>query len=113
MKALEIQREALHRAESGESLANYPAIFAYFGAKGIPEDEIIPRITVLSFNAWKAKGRFVKRGEHGCKIMTVLNKTRRNKSTGLDESFSMPWSVTVFHVSQTAEYAVSAGQVTV
>lgn len=97
----EIQREALTRAVTGPSLANFPAIFAGFMAKGIPEDQIQPRLNVFSFNAWKALGRFVKRGEHGVRIATVLHKTRRNKATGEDESYSVPWSVVVFHISQT------------
>lgn len=101
MSNQEIQREAITRAVNGQSLANYPAIFEGFKAKGIPESEIKPRENVFSFNAWKALGRFVRRGEHGVKIATVLNKTRRNKSTGEDESYSIPWSVTVFHISQT------------
>lgn len=105
MTTSEIQRQAITKAVSGQSLANYPAIFAGFMAMGIPESEIKPRENVFTFNAWKALGRFVRRGQHGVKIATIVTKTRVNKSTGLEESFSMPWSTTVFHVSQTDAYA--------
>jgi hypothetical protein len=101
MTTQEIQREAITKAVTGQSLANYPAIFAGFMATGIPESEIKPRENVFTFNAWKALGRFVRKGQHGVKVCTVLNKTRKNKETGLDENYSMPWSTTVFHVSQT------------
>lgn len=105
MTSAELQYQALSKAVSGPSLANYPAIFAGFIAKGIPEDQIKPRENVFTFNAWKALGRFVRKGEHGVKIATVVSKTRRvrDAATGevKDESFSMPWSTTVFHISQT------------
>jgi N-terminal domain of anti-restriction factor ArdC len=101
MTTQEIQHQAITKAVTGESLANYPAIFAGFMAKGIPESEIKPRENVFTFNAWKALNRYVRKGEHGVKIATIVTKTRVNKSTGLEEAFSMPWSTTVFHVSQT------------
>jgi len=101
MSTQEIQRQAITKALTGQSLANYPAIFAGFLAMGIPESEIKPRENVFTFNAWKALGRFVRKGEHGVRIATIVTKTRVNKSTGLDETFSMPWSTTVFHISQT------------
>jgi len=101
----EIQQEALTRAISGQSLSNYPAIFQGFLAKGIPESEIKPRENVFSFQAWKAQGRHVRRGEHGVKVATVrdFRKTVKDPQTGQEkeEVYSVPWSATVFHVSQT------------
>lgn len=105
MTSSEIQRSAITKAITGQSLANYPAIFAGFLAMGIPESDIRPRENVFTFNAWKALNRYVRKGQHGVKIATIVTKTRVNKSTGLEESFSMPWSTTVFHVSQTDAYA--------
>jgi N-terminal domain of anti-restriction factor ArdC len=101
MTSAELQFQALSKAVNGPSLANYPAIFEGFMAKGIPESEIKPRENVFTFNAWKALGRFVRKGEHGVKIATVVQRTRRNKADGTEETFSMPWSTTVFHISQT------------
>jgi hypothetical protein len=40
----QIQQEALSRAVSGQSLVNWPAILAGFVAKGIPADDVRPRI---------------------------------------------------------------------
>jgi hypothetical protein len=40
----QIQQEALSRAVSGQSLGNWPAILAGFVAKGIPADDVRPRI---------------------------------------------------------------------
>jgi len=101
----EIQQEALTRAISGQSLSNYPAIFQGLLAKGIPEDQIRPRENVFSFQAWKALGRHVKRGEHGIKVATLrdFRKTVKDPQTGQEkeEVYSVPWSATVFHVSQT------------
>jgi hypothetical protein len=99
----EMRQEALTRAVSGQSLTNFPAIFQGFAAKGIPESEIKPRENVFTFNAWKALGRVVRRGEHGVKVTTFIDcKTKETDSdTGEQKSFRRPWTTTVFHVSQT------------
>src|SRR5260370_39255057 len=39
----QIQQEALDRATNRQTLSNWPAIFAGFTAKGIPESAIKPR----------------------------------------------------------------------
>jgi hypothetical protein len=90
----EIQHEALTRAVTGQSFSNYPAIIQGFLAKGIPENQIKPRENVFSFQAWKALGRHVKRGEHGVKVATVrdFRKTVLDRQTGeqKEEVFSLP-----------------------
>ncbi len=95
------QRASLNRAETGESLANYPAIFDGFAAKGIPEADIQPRINVFTYNAWQAKGRQVRRGEKSVKITTWIpdNET--------PEAKSRPVTSCVFHVSQTDAIAAA------
>ena len=97
----EARQEALARAVSGQSYSNFPAIFQGFAAKGIPEREIRSRENVFTFNAWRALGRTVRRGEHGVKVLTFIECSKENKETGETESFRRPWSTTVFHVSQT------------
>ena len=61
----EVQAEALGRAAQGQSLINYPEIFRGMMAKGIPEADIRPRENVFTFNAWRALGRTVRKGEPG------------------------------------------------
>ena len=99
----EIQQEALTKAATGQSLANYPAIIAGFTAKGIPEGDIRPRENVFTFHAWKALGRRVKKGEHGVKVFTFVACSKSVDSPDGPKSISYrrPWSTTVFHVSQT------------
>jgi antirestriction protein ArdC len=97
----EARQEALVRAVSGQSYSNFPAIFQGFAAKGIPESEIKPRENVFTFDAWKALGRVVRRGEHGVKVVTFIECSKENKETGEKESFRRPWRTTVFHISQT------------
>jgi hypothetical protein len=108
----EMQQEALSRAATGQSLANWPTILAGFLAKGIPESDIRPRENVFTYHAWRALGRQVRRGEHGVKVMTYVaidrqseedtsappedDKSRKHKTSG-----RRPWMATVFHVSQT------------
>jgi hypothetical protein len=96
------QTESLDRARSGHSTYNWEAIFAGFEAKGIPAAEIKPRENVFTFNAWRALGRTVRRGEHGVKVQTWIERevvdpddaekhyrTRHHRYT------------TVFHITQT------------
>ena len=97
----EASREALTRAVSGQSFSNFPAIFQGFAAKGVPESEIKPRENVFTFDAWRALGRTVRRGEHGVKVVTFIECNKENKDTGEKETFRRPWTTTVFHVSQT------------
>ena len=103
MQATELQREALSKAVHGQTMSNYPAIFQGFAAKGIPESEIKPRENVFTFNAWKALGRVVRKGEHGVKVLTFIDCEAKesDKDTGERKSFRRPWSTTVFHISQT------------
>ena len=104
----EMQHEALSRAINPLGPAtNFPAIIYGFVAKGIPESEIRPRENVLTYNAWRALGRQVRKGEHGVKVLTFLPGREREEvdaTTGqkkIVRRSSQPWTATVFHVSQT------------
>src|SRR5216684_719758 len=99
----EVRQEALTRAVSGQSFSNFPAIFQGFAAKGIPESEIKPRENVFTFDAWRALGRTVRRGEHGVKVVTFIDcrSKETDPDTGERKIIRRPWTTTVFHVSQT------------
>jgi len=97
------QVESLKRAVYGQSLSNFPAIFQGFVAKRIPESEIKPRENVFTFDAWRALGRVVRRGEHGVKVVTFIERQSKeiDPDTGEPKVIRRPWTTTVFHVSQT------------
>ena len=99
----ESQLDSLKRAVQGQSLTNLPAIFQGFMEKGIPESEIKPRENVFTFDAWKALGRVVRRGEHGVKVVTFIDcKSKElDQDTGERKVIRRPWTTTVFHISQT------------
>ena len=107
----EIQEESLSRAVGGQSLTNWPAIIHGLMAKGIPEHEIKPRENVFTYNAWRALGRQVRKGEHGVKVVTFVSTHRKADAptdtegaenvTPKRKGGSRPWTATVFHVSQT------------
>lgn len=94
------QAEALNRAENGQSRRNYAAIVDGFAERGITA---IPRVDVFSYNAWRAQGRQVRKGQHGVKIVTFIKCTakRPDPATGERETYSRPRTVAVFHISQT------------
>ncbi len=103
-RAEEIRTEALGRAVNGRPNQNYAAIYNGFEAKGIPFDEIRPRENVFTFNAWRALGRHVRKGEHGVRVITFLETSRKDKDGDGNEvikSGRRPWTTTVFHISQT------------
>jgi len=109
MTKQEIEKEALANATGHESMVNYPAIFNGFAEKGIAEDDIEPRVNVFTYNAWRALGRQVRKGEHGVKILTWISistsikKEVENTETGEKETKTgrRPKTTTVFHISQT------------
>src|SRR5579862_2953470 len=87
--------EALSRAVNGLSIGNYPAIFGGFVAKGIPQAEIKPRENVFTYQAWRALGRQVRRGEHGVKVVTFVEMGKEDKETGEKKPLRRPWTTTV------------------
>jgi hypothetical protein len=104
----EMQQEALSRAIGGQTMSNWPAIFAGFEAKGIPADDIRPRENVFTYHAWRALGRQVRRGEHGVKVTTWVPMDKKtgelDPESGEEKKVSLGkrcWTATVFHVSQT------------
>ena len=86
----QINTEALNRAQNGTSEANYALIMAGFSAMGIPAHYIKPRESVLTFHAWKALGRSVKKGSHGVRIQTVIEPAVRGVSAGTASELSAP-----------------------
>lgn len=104
-RSAEQQAEALQRATTNQALTNYPAIYDGFVAMGIPEADIQPRVNVFTYDAWKALGRQVRKGEHGVRVCTFVEctKTVRDPATGAEqqETFRRPWTTTVFHITQT------------
>jgi hypothetical protein len=99
--------EALTRAASGRSACNYQTIITEFTARGIPADQIQPRVNVFTYSAWKALGRHVRKGEHGVKVVTWIDSgttkeiiDHKTGETKLSPDL-LPRTATVFHVTQT------------
>ncbi len=97
----EIQQQALAKAVQGDSVANYEDIFNGFTAMGIDKADIEPRVNVFTFNAWKALGRVVKKGQHGVRIVTVIPCAKKDRETGDEVAVNKVKRTTVFHISQT------------
>lgn len=98
----EMQAEALSRATSGLSVANFAAIFEGLTAKGIDPADIRPRENVLTYHAWAALGRQVRKGEKGVQVVTWIPLTRKDYDTGERKPIGKRCrKAYVFHVSQT------------
>lgn len=97
--AAEAAQQALERAVNSSSEENDRLVIAAFRERGLPEQEIRPRENVLTFTAWKAKGRVVKRGEKGVAVPTLVEY--QDEASGQPKKvWSNAW---VFHESQTCE----------
>ena len=98
-----LEQEALSRAVGNTSTTNYGPMIRDFAARGIMD--VIPRVNVLTYHAWRAKGRQVKRGEHGVKVISFIpiDRKERDPSTGETKTTTSrrPTTATVFHISQT------------
>src|SRR5688572_1074717 len=82
----DMYRESLTRAASGMSALNYETIVRAFMARGIPAEEIVPRVNVFTFNAWKALGRYVRKGEKAVAVLTWVPFTRKERDASTGET---------------------------
>ena len=99
-----IAAQALKNATENNSVANYQAIFEGFAEKGIFDIE--PRVNVLTYNAWLAVGRQVRRGESGVRVVTMVSAKAKaaeaaEAGEGEGKGFKFKRTVSVFHISQT------------
>lgn len=102
MTMAEVRTGALSRARGGRSLANDEAVIRGFMARGFQAVDIAPRENVLTYRAWQAVGRQVRKGEHGVRLSTWIPVEKRDAATGEKRPDGIrPKVVTVFHVSQT------------
>ncbi|KGK66385.1 hypothetical protein NB99_08970 [Xanthomonas citri pv. fuscans] len=88
------------------STANYAAIVEGFLQLGIAPDDIRPRENIFTFNAWRALGRVVRKGQHGVRVVTVVPCTKKDTNTGIEVDVKKVRRTTVFHISQTDLLAV-------
>lgn len=96
--------------------SNYLPVIAEFTARGIPEQDILPKENVFTFNAWKALGRYVRKGEKGVKIAVWKQVNGKKSEPQFDENEKLISpnekdanglycaGATVFHISQTEAY---------
>ncbi|WP_434077480.1 ArdC family protein [Pseudomonas aeruginosa] len=104
----EIQAKALQNALADRSAANYETIVDEFMQRGIPPEEITPRVNIFTYHAWRALGRQVRKGEKGVKILSMAPITRRadDNDAQADQGEGKPARMrpvpaVVFHISQT------------
>lgn len=113
-----VQAQALSNALAERSVMNYEAIFEGFIEKGIPADQIVPRENVFTYNAWRALGRQVRKGEHGVPVVTwIVGKGAKAEGADSADSegggYKFPRTVTVFHITQTDAVQPTSGERTV
>ncbi len=99
----ETPAQALERITSGFSKNDIAVVF-HFAGVGVDPDDIEPRENVLTFKAWKAKGRKVAKSAISQRITVWVPKSRKagESDDSKDKSQScFPKTTCVFHESQT------------
>lgn len=92
--------EALRRASNPQSAQNIARVYEAAKAKGL--DSVTPGLDVLTFAAWKAKGRVVCKGEKAlCTVTTLFDRMVTDKTTGQPKTIKMVHEAAVFHITQT------------
>lgn len=90
--------EALQRAQSGRVCQNDVLCIHWATDRGYSDPQ--PRVNMLTYNAWRAAGRQVRKGEKGCKL-AVFGSSTRTDENGKKETVRRMFSATVFHIEQT------------
>jgi antirestriction protein ArdC len=78
-------------------------VFTELQQRGIHIDDIHPGENVLTFHAWRALGRSVKKGEKGIKVITWVPCGEKTDKQGNKTESKRPKTAYVFHISQTVE----------
>ena len=106
-KALEELVTALENGHS-ETLTAYLKTMSLFSKYSLNNLFLIARQRpdarrVAGFQTWRKLGRYVRKGEHGVKVVTFLETLSKetDPDTGERKLIRRPWTTTVFHVSQT------------
>lgn len=111
--------DALARIEAGYS-ANDEAVVIAFAAAGLDPADIDPRHNVLTFNAWKAKGRQVAKGATSVRVTVWIPVGKSDgpatpladgqpAENGGRRSRLRPTTARLFHESQTIAIGAPTG----
>jgi antirestriction protein ArdC len=93
----------LERARGGSSAYNEAFVVTAFVERGIAEADIKPRENVLTFDAWRALGRHVRKGEKSVRVRCFYNTEPKVDQASGDElpGERRMTQAYLFHVSQT------------
>jgi hypothetical protein len=98
----ETPSEALQRIQSGYSQNDELVLMAFTQAG---YTNVVPRETVLTYRAWKAKGRQVMKGSKSLRVAVYVpikvEKTNQVKRDDKGGVAMRPRQVALFHISQT------------
>jgi len=96
------QIEALDRATNGHS-KNDEFVFAMLTLAGY--SDVQPRVNCLTYNAWRAVGRSVKKGEKGLGVTVWIpckdKEAKPDPKTGEARKSMRPKTTYIFHIDQT------------
>lgn len=95
----ESPEQALARIQSMGFSKNDGRVIMAFVDADVPPTDIEPRVNVLTFKAWKAKGRQVAKGAMSVRVTVWIKKDSKGTEDGKRKMF--PKTTSLFHASQT------------
>ena len=98
----ETPEQALARIQATGFGKNDALVIMAFSERGIDPENIDPRHNVLTFNAWKAKGRQVAKGAISVRAQTWIpckEAKKQTKDGATAKKFLRPKTVSLFHES--------------
>jgi len=103
MAVTESPQEALARIQGSLGSKNDGLVLMAFSERGLALEDIFPRVNVLTFRAWKAKGRRVAKGAISVPVTTWIPCGEKSPEEGdkKDRPRMRPKTASLFHISQT------------
>ena len=103
MAVTESPQEALARIQGSFGSKNDGLVLMAFSERGLAIEDIFPRVNVLTFRAWQAKGRRVAKGAISVPVTTWIPCGEKSPEDGekKDKPRMRPKTASLFHISQT------------
>lgn len=112
LREKETPEQTLERIRNGFSENDVATIIAFANC-GISPDDISPRENVLTFRAWKAKGRKVAKGATGQAVVVWVPCSKKKGGESAEDGTSRgvyPKRTYLFHESQTLPQDAPKGE---
>lgn len=104
----ETPAEALARIQATHSKNDAQAVLQFYQA-GVPLEDCIPRVTILTAKAWRALGKRIGKGATSQRVYGWRPVKKTDKKTGEEKDGMIPVTSLLFHESQMVDLDAPKG----